>query len=361
MRSTRRCFLALCAARPPAWAGKGQIFPSETRRYADPATEFEVLRLTDPAHSSYLPGPRGPAVSRRANLLLYSSDRTGGWQAFRMDWKTGESRQLTEARSLDPASLTLGSDERTICYLDGRVLHRMDAGSMRGHRVYSIPAGFDPLPELAISGDGLHAVLVEKGAGRHRIRLVRLATGAATTVTESAEPLSDPQPRPRRAGVLYRKGGVPWLVNYDGRDNRPMRVAPGGTGPARWSRDGRTFVYLNFPGDPKQLNSLREFTPDQNADRLLAPTSQFVQFNANHDGSVFIGASASKAQPFLLLLLRKTRREFALCEHRSSTPLGVNPVFDPSNQRILFNSDRHGKPAIYAMAVEKLVEKAGEP
>lgn len=361
MRSSRRCFIALCAACPPAWAGKGQTFPSERRRYADPATEFEVLRLTDPAYSSFLPSPFGPAVSRRANALVYSSDRTGAWQAFRMDWRTGESRQLTEARSLEPASLTLAPDQRTVCYLDGRALHRVDAGSLRGRRVYFVPAGFDPLPGLAISGDGLHAVLVEKGAGRHRIRLVRLATGAAATVTESAEPVSDAQPRPRRAAILYYKKGVPWLVNYDGRDNRPMKVAPGRTGPARWSRDGRTFVYLNFPEDPKRLNNLREFTPDQNADRLLAPTSQFVQFNANHDGSVFIGASGSKAQPFVLLLLRKTRREFALCEHRSSTPLLVNPVFDPSNQRILFNSDRHGKPAIYSMAVEKLVEKAEEP
>lgn len=360
MRPNRRCFLALLGASLPARAGKGQVYPSGRRRYADPSTEFEVLRLTDSAYSSFLPCPLGGAVSRRGNFLVYSSDRGGSWQLFRMDLKTGESRQLTEWRELDPKSVTLAADERTVYGLDGQVLRSVDAVSLRERQVYAIPKGFEAVPGLAVSGDGLHVVLAERSGERHRLRLVRAATGAAATVTEASEPLAAGQPRPRRAGILYRRGGALWLVNYDGRDNRPLKTAPGTAGPARWSRDGRTFVYLNFPEDPKQLNNLREFTPDQNSDRLLAPTSQFAAFSANHDGSVFIGASASKAQPFVLLLLRATRREFTICEHAASDPALVAPLFDPTSQRIYFNSDRHGKPAIYSMVVERLVEKAEE-
>jgi oligogalacturonide lyase len=58
-----------------------------------------------------------------------------------------------------------------------------------------------------------------------------------------------------------------------------------------------------------------------------------------------------------LLLLRVTRRELALCEHRASDPSDVRPIFAPSSQRIFFQSDRSGKSALYTMAVDRLVEK----
>lgn len=82
-----------------------------------------------------------------------------------------------------------------------------------------------------------------------------------------------------------------------------------------------------------------------------------MSFGRNADASVFVGASQSKAGPYVLLLLRISRREMALCEHRCSNPAAVHPIFSPSSQRIYFQSDRNGKMAIYTMAVERLVEK----
>jgi oligogalacturonide lyase len=35
----------------------------------------------------------------------------------------------------------------------------------------------------------------------------------------------------------------------------------------------------------------------------------------------------------------------------------VSPVFAPNRQHVYFGSDRHGKRAIYSIAVEKLVEE----
>jgi oligogalacturonide lyase len=35
----------------------------------------------------------------------------------------------------------------------------------------------------------------------------------------------------------------------------------------------------------------------------------------------------------------------------------VSPVFSPNSPRVFFMSDQHGKPAIYTMAVDKLVEE----
>jgi oligogalacturonide lyase len=301
-------------------------------------------------------------VARRGNFLLYSSDRPGTLQAFRMDLKSGESRQLTDAAELDSASPSLAADERTFCYTDGASLRQTALASLRERELYRSAQGFAPAGGLSLTDDGLFALFVEKRAAAHRLQLLRLARGdAVSTVIEDDEPLLDPRPRPRRAGILYRRGdGSLWLVNFDGRDNRRLRTAPGVCGPALWSPDGRTVLYLNIPEDRTTLNNLREHTPDTNADALIAPTSQFVHFGVNADASVFVGASGSKASPHVLLLLRTTRREFTLAEHHATDPAMVAPIFSPSSQRIFFESDRHGKPAIYSMPVDKFVEKTGE-
>ena len=57
-RVSRRAFLltSLAAGQILAEGTKGEVHPSDARRYADPTTELEVYRLTDPAYSSILPG-----------------------------------------------------------------------------------------------------------------------------------------------------------------------------------------------------------------------------------------------------------------------------------------------------------------
>ncbi len=55
-RLSRRSLLAAGLAYPlAAQSGKGAHFPAESRRYADPSTEFDVIRLTDPEHPNTLP------------------------------------------------------------------------------------------------------------------------------------------------------------------------------------------------------------------------------------------------------------------------------------------------------------------
>ncbi|MBZ5606332.1 MAG: oligogalacturonate lyase family protein [Acidobacteriia bacterium] len=355
---TRRWFLfALPAAGFAAeLPGKGRILSSVARRYADPATEFPVTRLTDPAHNGFLPAPYNRAVARRSNFLLYSTDATGHMEAFRLDLKNGQSRQLTESVELDPASLTLVGDG-TFYYVDGNRVLSAPLSHLRPREVYRIPEGFDPGTGFSVAEDGQYAAIVEKKGAHHRIQLIHTASGEATTLAEADEELRDPIPRPRRASVLYRRAGGVWLVNHDGAQNYRLKLADGETGPAEWSPDGRSVIYLNYPADPHQLHNLREFVPDTNEEKQIANTSQFVQFGMNADGSVFVGASGSKASPDVLLLVRSVRRELTLAEHRAKNASLVAPIFAPNSQRIFFQSDRDGKPAIYTMSVEKFVEE----
>jgi oligogalacturonide lyase len=60
-------------------------------------------------------------------------------------------------------------------------------------------------------------------------------------------------------------------------------------------------------------------------------------------------------------MLRINGRELTICDHRASRPEMVAPVFSPDAQRIFFQSDRDGKPAIYCVHVERLVGRIEEP
>jgi len=276
-------------------------------------------------------------------------------EAYRLDAKTGQARQLTEAAALQPRSLALMPDERGFAYIDeGRVLVT-NLNNLQTRPVYRAPEGFEVVAGPVITIDGQYGALVERNGSHDRLRLIHIPDGAAVTLTEADEELSSPIPRPRRASVLYRRGAAWWLVNFDAQQNYRLRLGDGEAAQATWSPDGRAVLYLNFPPDTHKLHALREFVPDSNQDQAIAETSQFVGFDRNGDASVFVGASGSKASPHVLLLARTVQREFTLCEHHASDPRMVQPVFAPSSQRIFFNSDRDGKPAIYTMSVEKLV------
>jgi oligogalacturonide lyase len=355
---SRRLFVAsLAGAGACLAADKGQIYPSEAKRYADEATENYVVRLTDPVHQSWLPAAYCRPISHKSDFLLYSSDRSGALQAFRLDLKNGQSRAVTAASELVASSLTLAPDEREFAYLAGRSLYMGHLNGDHTREVYRLEEGFNFGTGFSLSEDGLASALVEQKPGTSRLRLINMRTGMAATLVESADPISDPQPRPKRAGLLYRTNDSLWVVNYDGAQNRKLRIAPGGLGTALWSGDGRTIDYLNAPADRKQLNNIREFTPDTNDDQFVAATSQFAVFNRNSDTSVFVGTSGSKASPYMLLLVRSVKRELPLCQHRASDPRQVIAFFSPNSQRVIFQSDRDGKMALYSIAVDRLVEE----
>src|SRR5258708_25429711 len=71
---SRRLFLSSFAGASACFAAdQGQTFPSETKRYADQATDFFVYRVTYPPHPSWLPSGYGRVLSRRAHIHLYAS------------------------------------------------------------------------------------------------------------------------------------------------------------------------------------------------------------------------------------------------------------------------------------------------
>src|SRR5580704_6321715 len=143
MKRSRRWFLSTLPVGCAAALAERNKPVSTGFLYKDLSTEFPVLRLTDPAFTSRLPAHYGRAVARRGNFLLYASDVSGRMEAFRMESKTGVSRQLTEQEALDPASITLTPDERGFCCVAAGKLLLVNAGNGKVREVYRIQDGFE--------------------------------------------------------------------------------------------------------------------------------------------------------------------------------------------------------------------------
>ena len=341
----------------PALAAVAEVRPTERVRYLDPSTDFEVFRVTDPKHSSFLPPAANRIFPKRGGFLLYASDRGGSLQAYTLDLKKWESRQVTEASSLDPASLTLSPDDHSVLYADAEGVQMVPAGGGGSAKQIHAFAERPARVRISVTADGPSALI---GDGNRLMMAPMSQRTAARKIAENPGGVDAPLARPFRASALYRSGASLWLAHFDGSRQARLATAPGGgLGPALWSPDGRLVFYLHFPDDGR-ANTLRQHDPDTGEDKLVASTSQYVAFSANRDASVFAGASRSKAGPYVLLLLRSARRELALCEHKASEPGQVSPVFTPDSQKVFFQSDHHGKPAIYSMVVDRLVEKTEE-
>lgn len=350
---SRRAFVALAAA-PAALAQHVETLPTEARRYQDEATEFPVYQLTRADHTSLLPAWPNRCVSAR-NFLVFSNDRFGKFEVFRMELRSGQWRRLSEASALDPSSVCLLHGDRAVCFIDGPSVRLVEMGArLRERELYALAPGYDRLAGLAASQSSVY--VVESKSGSSRVRAIPIGPGAVADVIES-ESITGLLPRPG-GGLVYRAGADVRYVDPQRRE-LALKMAPGLTGPMYWSPDGAALLYLNFPADRTRLNNIREHLLDTGADRLVSKTSQFVQFAPNRDATVFAGASGSLASPHILILLRTTTRELTLCEHRARDPRSLAIAFAPDSQRVVFQSDRHGKPAIFSIAVERFVEETG--
>jgi oligogalacturonide lyase len=319
--------------------------------YPDPATELPVIRLTDPAFASGLTAPHLRQFSRRGEFLLHWSDRAGSTQAFLLDLRSGESRQLTDAAALDPSSLSFSADDKSVWFFDGPALTETSLAGSHTRVLYRVPDGATRRG-FTVGSDGSILFCQETGGASRILRLVKQLARAIAEERGIDLVLA----RPHHAQLLYRAENGLWLAGLDGSGRQQIKTEPGTSEGIVWTPSGRSLIYLHIPDDSRELIALRENIPEDNTDREIARTSQFAAVAANGDASVFAGASRGKASAYVLLLLRVTRRELTLCEHRASDPRMVSPLFAPDSQSVFFVSDRHGKPAVYRVRVDKFVE-----
>jgi oligogalacturonide lyase len=357
---TRRSFATILGA-SAVWAqrspGKRSAPPSargEIKRFYDPVTENIVARLTDPRTNSRLPALQNRFVSARNHFLLFSSDRTGQMAPFHLDLRTGALRQLAHPQRLDPQSLCMDERERWMYFLDGQSLRAVALGNLKQRTIA------EGLTAFAMGASGADLVVVKDG------RVERFVAGKTAPVAENA---AGAIVRPGGTGCAFWRGGASpgtgfWYAPFAQPEGKPKLLASGAVVNPVWAPRGESLLFLREilippggPGaEPVRTADIHEVSIQFGVDHRIAPTSQFAAFAPNANATVFVGASRSRAQPTVLLLLRTTGREFTLCEHKASNAAAASPVFSPNSQRVYFQSDREGKWALYSVNVEKLID-----
>lgn len=334
---------------------KSQPLPQagEFVRFADPTTEVPVVRLTTPAYNDVLPAPDRGFVSLKPRMLYCSSDRAGGRMApFQIDLRTGAIRQVAEAGALDTNSLSLDAQGRFLFFIDSGRLCQVAVNSK--HDVKKPETLAEDVSAYALGSSRNELFALRAG------RLLQLLERGENLLAEDA--ITPCVMRPGGRGCLFgRKSSADehefWYASVAGSGARPVLLASGRVGNPFWSADGSSLLFLrDVPVNNVFVAELREVNPEERIERCVAATSQFAAFSPNRNDSVFVGASKSKAQPNIVLLLRNPHREMTLCEHHASNPASARPVFSPDSRRVYFQSDREGKSAIYSVNVEQLVE-----
>ncbi len=275
---------------------------------------------------------------------------------FQIDLRSGVIRQLAETNSLDPSSLTLDAQGRSLYFLDGGTLSEIALSNRRELKRANVLASNIDSFGIGASGTELFGI-----RGR---QLVKLQGDNSAVLAENAE--GPCLARPGGRGCLFTRP-----ISSDERElwyaaanapPAPILLARGRVSDPCWSSDGDSVLFLrDVAKNGVYLSELREVKPEEGKEQCVSKTSQFAAFAPNENDSVFVGASRSKAQPYIILLLRSAQRELTLCEHRSSNPAQVKPAFSPDSRRIYFQSDREGKSAIYSVNVEQLVEPTAAP
>jgi oligogalacturonide lyase len=351
---TRRALLSLLPAYLAAAEKKqgpkhGALPPQrgEFVRFTDAVTENIVVRLTNPAHGSFLPTSENRFVSSREAFLVFSSERTGSAMPYRANLRTGAVTPIGATKTLAARSLALDWRERELYVIDGGELKAIDLKRLRSRTIA------EDIGDFHLAGPGNEIVI------RRQQKLQLIAQKEKTVIADGAA--SRGIVSPIGTGCAFTRQETPgenqfWYVAFDG--SKSVLLTKGRIWAPFWRPDAKALLFLRAVERERYTASeLREVPLDGSPERLIAETSQFATFAPNGDGSVIVGASRSRAQPDLVLLLREERREMVLCEHHAKQPAAVSPAFSPNSQRVYFESDREGKSALYSVNVELLVEQ----
>lgn len=330
---------------------------SQKQVFVDPATEYQVTRWTEDSANAHLPTDPNRALAANDSQLLYASNRSGSWQPYLLDLKQGTSLQTAVAKDLQPHSLAMLRDGKDIVYLDGDALVRNEIRRGRTRELYRSADGWTCTGKLVLAHDDRTAAVLERKGDVTRIVFIDPGSGKSRPVLQATTGDLIPLGFHQRFGLLLLDSQhKPSLVGGASTPAIP-EFPKGEVLQARWDRTGRVMMYLLHTTGTPERYQLMEYDLDAGQHRLIANTTKFATFSANPDGSVFVGASSSVAQPLLLLLLRVTRREFSLMEHHSTVPAAVNPFFSNDSQTLYFESDRLGKSCVFSLSVKGLVEK----
>lgn len=209
---------------------KGDLFPGESREFADAKTGAAIRQVTTHPSIHHHPFYYLPAYDDAMTRLYFVSHRTGAPQIFAEIRATGELQQLTDRLDLNEWSFHPSHDGRFVYFTAGAGAWRVDVETMEEEQLADFGSG--EIREKGMVGaamgtttlsrdDRWWAVPVKSG---ERARFVIIDTeNKSSEVILERDTIGHPQFHPDDAGLLRYAGPYHsriWVINRDGSEDR---------------------------------------------------------------------------------------------------------------------------------------------
>lgn len=378
--------------------------------YTDEYTGVKVRRLTDPTVLSHHMYFYNRMMTADGGKLLICQELSEGRQIYLLDTATGDTLQLTEGTNLSDDSGILANDENTVFYVQDGKVFSIKIDSLKKELIYEAPKGYG-IGNVGIGSDNKYLVFTETEksttapvgnnwnffaanclAKPHcRITMVEIETKKSKMVLEDNCWFGHAQLRPGdNDTILFCHEGPYdlidarlWLVQSDGSNLRCCKEQPNDLILTHefWLPDGSklAFVYRETTGD--KIENIRMIDPVTMEETILMPCSPFAHFICDKECKYMVGDSQGIDKPIHLLTMEEIeadrkagiirndfiyiidvekREEKKLCYHGTSW-LAVHgstqdahphPCFSEDNSKVIFVSDREGKPCVYCVEID---------
>jgi Tol biopolymer transport system component len=203
---------------------------------------------------------RQPVYSPDGRSILFTSDRSGNLDIWRLDRSSGELRRLTdhEAADWDPA---FSPDGRRLIFSSNRTgrfqIWIADADGASPRQVTDLENAQNP----TMTADGEWIVFTLQGAGAERDGLWRVRPDGSDAMLVTVGPYLIPETSPDGRYVAFRAAGETSERLVRIADGRPIESKMPDTDRYRWSVEGRTHLWaihlsedgnsiVRYPFDP---------------------------------------------------------------------------------------------------------------
>lgn len=357
---------------------------AEWIREKDSLTGYEVWQITSHDSASVACYFEAQAFTKDDKYVVFSSRRTGEWQLYRCDLRTGEIRQLTNAANLR-SYFTMHPDGERVCYIERRILCAMDIKESRVDTLMDFSATELQRPFFSnyFTNDGKYTLVTSRsdsGLSIYRIDLfIKKIDYVLTWKGESfSHPLINPVypdlitfvPFPDTQNDMtlpMDQRARTWIANMKTGDVKQFLTCPYGFRATHetWSPDGERFYFFKKtePGwIPVTICSINKDGGDWQ-EYYTNDTIRLGHGRASDDGRWFISDGQDPDyNPLILIDLTSGAAEF-LCWSNASIEGGheafahVHPSFSSSGNYVTYTSDKTGIPQVYVVPVWKIKDK----
>jgi len=371
---------------------RGNTIQLNYKTEKDPLTGVPVTCLTDNMGNTIHPYFTQPLFSADGSYLLVSSDRTGSWQLYSLELKSGKMLQLTDDANVSPQSASLDGINMIAYYWNGGILKSVELASLKTQELYCTPEGFHP-GALCMTADGryidfsysetlklssttgkLYSEMSETLFRRPSSVVMRFDTsdGTVKALWGEREWISHviTSPVDPEIVVFCHEGHWhlvqrTWVIRANTMEVWPIvetKKHLERAGHEFFTKKGRMVTQYGWRETPTSEWKCSDvfINPDgsgmEKFDYYPGPKSMHVQVNSTETFGVADGAYISEdfgdAENVMSLVKyeKGVAKQRILCRHDTSwktQPSHPHPIFTPDDRYVIFGSDRLGNNNIY--------------